>query len=173
MGLFALIAVAGFSLLETVLRTQERTETRLRRLSEIQRALFVMASDFDQVSGGLEGTADGVMFQKIDAAGRTFIVRYGHSNAVLVRTVSGPSGERTQPILRNVSDARWSYQLTGAIWAQATPVRPAAALITPDSGVPALPPLAVRAVAIDLVVAGPDGRPATVRRLIATPELTP
>ncbi len=160
LGLFALIALAGFSLLQTVLDTQARTEARLRRLSEIQRALFVVAADLDQVSGRIEGSGDAIVFQKTDASGRPFVVRYSRAADELIRTISGPTGERAQPLLRGVSAARWSYRLTGLGWAPATAPDPTAVI-------------AVRAVALDLTVTGPDGRPATVRRLIATPEIAP
>lgn len=169
LGLFALIALAGFSLLRAVLDTQTRTEARLRRLSEIQRALFVVASDLDQVSGRIEGAGSTVVFQKADASGRPFVVRYGQSGDELVRTVSGPTGERSQTLLKGVSAAGWSYRLTGIGWAPATVPDLPAIVATPNVVLP--PPPAVRAVALDLTVAGPDGRPATVRRLIATPEI--
>lgn len=171
MGLFALIALAGFSLLQTVLDTQQRTEDRLRRLSDIQRALFVVASDLDQVSGRIEGGADAIVFQKTDAVGRPFVVRYGRSGDTLTRTVSGPMGERAQPLLRGVTDARWSYRLAGLGWSGVTALALPAVVATPDLMLP--PPPAVRAVALDLTVAGPDGRAATVRRVIATPEIAP
>lgn len=170
LGLFALIALAGFSLLRTVLDTQARTEERLRRLSEIQRALFVVASDLDQVSGRIEGTGDFILFQKTDATGRPFVVRYGRAGDELTRTVSGPMGERAQPLLRGVTAAQWSFRLTGLGWAPATVPDLPTVVASPDVVLPAPP--AVRAVALDLTLIGPDGRPATVRRLIATPEIT-
>ena len=171
LGLFALIALAGFSLLRAVLDTQARTEQRLRRLSEIQRALFVVASDLDQVSGRIEGGADAIVFQKTDASGRPFVVRYGRAGDELTRTVSGPMGERAQPLLKGVTSAQWSFRLTGLGWAPATVPDLPAVVGSPDLA--GLTPPAVRAVALDLTVTGPDGRPATVRRLIATPEIIP
>ncbi len=171
LGLFALIALAGFSLLQTVLDTQERTEGRLRRLSEIQRALFVIASDLDQVSGHIEGAGDAIVFQKTDVSGRPLVVRYDRAGDELTRTVSGPMGERAQPLLRGVSAVRWSYRLTGLGWAPATVPDLPTIVAAPDVALPSPP--AVRAVALDLTVIGPDNRPAAVRRVIATPEIAP
>lgn len=168
LGLFALIALAGFSLARTVLDTQARTDDRLSRMSEIQRALFVIASDLDQVSGSIEGGGETLVFQKTDASGRPLIVRYARTGDALTRTVSGPMGERAQPLLRGVGSAQWSFHLAGLGWAPATgPVAPAA----DGSPPPALP--AVRAVALDLGLMGPDGRPTTLRRVVATPEIAP
>lgn len=171
MGLFALIALAGFSLLQTVLDTQQRTEDRLRRLSDIQRALFVVASDLDQVSGRIEGGADTIVFQKADAVGRPFVVSYGRSGDTLTRTVSGPMGERVQPLLRGVSSAQWSYRLAGVGWTRVTAPPLPDVVATPDLIMPTPP--AVRAVALDLTVVGPGRQAATVRRVIATPEIAP
>lgn len=172
LGLFALIALAGFSLLRAVLDTQARTEDRLRRLSDIQRALFVVASDLDQVSGRIEGAADTIVFQKTDARGRPFVVRYGRAGDALTRTVSGPAGERVQPLLRGVGSAQWSFRLAGLGWAPATmPDLPPVVASPQETLSPPPPP--VRAVALDLTLTGPDGRPATVRRVVATPEIAP
>ena len=176
MGLFALIALAGFGLLRTVLDTQSGTEGRLRRMSEIQRALFVVASDLDQISGPVEGDATTVTFQKVDAGGRPFIVRYGHQGDELTRTISGPLGERAQPLLKGVSTARWSYHLGGTGWVAVTPApSPVPTLPMPETPLPSdlPPPALVGAVAIDLDLVGVDGRATTVRRVIPTPEMAP
>ncbi|MCR5872367.1 prepilin-type N-terminal cleavage/methylation domain-containing protein [Sphingomonas sp. J344] len=52
LGLFALIAVAGLTLLNSVMTTQERTEGRLDRTAAIQRTMFVLQSDLDQITRG-------------------------------------------------------------------------------------------------------------------------
>ena len=75
LSLFALIGVAGFSMLSGVLQTQERTDGRLRRLSDIQRAVFVISADLDQVSGRIEGDGSTLTFQKTDLSGRPVVVR--------------------------------------------------------------------------------------------------
>jgi general secretion pathway protein J len=92
LGLFALIALAGFTLLRSILDAQARTEARLARLSEIQRALFVVAGDLDQVSGRIEGGPDAIVFQKTDASGRPFVISYAVSGSTLTRTVAGAGG---------------------------------------------------------------------------------
>jgi len=52
LALFALIAVAGMTLLDGIIGVQSRTEGRLDRLADMQRAMFVVSSDLDQVTRG-------------------------------------------------------------------------------------------------------------------------
>ncbi|MBL7372952.1 prepilin-type cleavage/methylation domain-containing protein, partial [Escherichia coli] len=52
LGLFALIAVAGLALVDGIIKVQGRTEKRLDRLADLQRALFVVSSDIDQIAFG-------------------------------------------------------------------------------------------------------------------------
>ena len=96
LALFALIAVAGFTLLDSVLRTQSATETRLARLAEVQRAMLVVSTDLDQITGALAGGGTSLSLQKDDLAGGRVVVRYDLAGATLTRTVSGPRGERTR-----------------------------------------------------------------------------
>ena len=180
LGLFALIGVAGFSMLSGVLQTQERTESRLRRLSEIQRAVFVVNADLDQLSGQIDGGETRLVFQKTDLGGRPVVVRYDLRSSALFRTVSGPLGERSQPILGGVNLLQWSYRRRGGGWVSTASPPPSApdladpvphGALTPaagDGGVPA-----VAAVAMDLRLAGVDDRPVTVRRVVTVPEISP
>ena len=69
LGLFALIGVAGFTLLNSVLRTQDATDTRLGRMAEIQRAMLVVSSDLDQITGSLGGGGSSLSLQKTDITG--------------------------------------------------------------------------------------------------------
>lgn len=180
LGLFALIGVAGFSMLSGVLQTQERTESRLRRLSEIQRAIFLVNTDLDQLSGQIDGGEMQLVFQKTDLGGRPLVVRYDLRSGALFRTVSGPLGERSQPILSEVEQLKWSYRRRGGTWTNiASP-----ALSTPDVAEPSLQgtatpspsevsAAAVAAVSMDLLLAGVDSRPVTVRQVVIVPEIVP
>ena len=181
LGLFALIGVAGFSMLSGVLQTQERTESRMRRLSEIQRAVFVVNADLDQLSGQIDGGETQLVFQKTDLGGRPVVVRYDLQSGALFRTVSGPLGERSQPILGGVDLLQWSYRRRGGGWANSASSPPSPPNLadpvpqdTPppavagDAGFPA-----VAAVAMDLRLAGVDGRSVTVRRVVVVPEILP
>ena len=174
LALFALIGVAGFSMLSGVLQTQERTDGRLRRLSDIQRAVFVISADLDQVSGRIDGDGSTLTFQKTDLSGRPVVVRYALRDAQLFRTVSGPLGERDQAILNGVRSLGWTYHQRGLGWSPSPPAPPAPLdPLAPPGFVPPPPPPPVQAVAMDLRLLGVDGREATLRRVIRTPELAP
>ena len=175
LALFALIGVAGFSMLSGVLQTQERTDGRLQRLSDIQRAVFVISADLDQISGRIDGDGSTLTFQKTDLSGRpVVVVRYALRDAQLFRTVSGPLGERDQAILNGVRSLGWTYRRRGLGWSPSPPPPPAPVdPLAPPGFVPPPPPPPVQAVAMDLRLLGVDGREATLRRVIRTPELTP
>ncbi len=53
LGLFALIAVAGLALVDSVIGVDGRTEARLDRVADLQRAMVVVSSDLDQIAPGL------------------------------------------------------------------------------------------------------------------------
>lgn len=154
-------------MLSGVLQTQESTDGRLRRLSEIQRAMFVVAADFDQVSGRIEGDQSEVTFQKVDLAGRSAVVKYDLLNGQLMRTVSGPFGERVQPLLTGVDAMTWSYRQSEPGWRNevAAPAVDVAAALSPPAQ-----PMPVSAVAVDFRLVGVDGRQVTLRRVFRTPE---
>jgi len=179
MALFALIGVAGFTLLDGVLRTQGATETRLARLAEIQRAMLVVSSDLDQITGSLGGSASALSLQKADITGGVVTVRYDLSGTTLTRTVSGAGGERTQTLIQNVSGTRWSFHRRRGDWLEAWP-QPAEFVASPvpsPEGVtpnPRRPDQGVTAVALDLTLAGLDGRPeTTLRRVASIPLMDP
>ena len=177
LALFALIAVAGFTLLDSVLRTQAATDDRLGRMAQVQRAMLVVSTDLDQITGALAGGAGTLTLQKDDLAGARVVVRYDLSGGTMTRTVSGPTGERVQVLITGVSDARWSFHRRRGDWLDAWPeitapglvqaqgagiVVGAAETMAPDAG--------VTAVALDLTLDGFDGRPgATLRRVASIP----
>lgn len=177
LALFALIAVAGFTLLDGVLRTQGATDERLGRMAQVQRAMLVVSTDLDQITGGLQGGGGTLSLVKTDLAEAPVVVRYDLTDATLFRTVSGARGERTQILVDGVESARWSFHRRRGDWLDSWPqiTAPAAEqarivglqvdpnpVMAPDAG--------VTAVALDLTLAGFDGRPgATLRRVASIP----
>ncbi|QTN20483.1 hypothetical protein HZ989_05315 [Brevundimonas sp. AJA228-03] len=170
MALFALIGIAGFTLLDGVLRTQGATETRLARMAEIQRAMLVVSTDLDQITGELAGSADTLSLQKTNLSGEVVNVRYALDNGTLVRTVGGETGERRQVLIEDVSAVRWTFHRRRGDWLEGWPLQPEIALTTemasPNDG--------STAVALDLTLNGLDAKPgATLRRVASIPLMEP
>ena len=178
LGLFALIGVAGFTLLNSVLRTQDATDTRLGRMAEIQRAMLVVSSDLDQITGSLGGGATSISLQKADLTGGIVNVRYDLNGDVMTRTVTGASGKRIQTLLTQVSSVRWTFHRRRGDWLDSWP-QPASPPPPPgpDGIVPPIGPSpdeGVTAVALDLTLTGVDGQPtATLRRVASIPLMNP
>jgi general secretion pathway protein J len=173
--LFALIGVAGFTLLDSVLRTQGSTETRLARMAEIQRAMLVVTSDLDQLTGSIAGSGGGLSLRKVDVSGGVVSVRYDLTGQTLTRTVAGPGGERTQTLITEVASARWTFHRRRGDWLDVWPLPElpgAAPVAAPPAGTSTRlsPDEGITAVALDLTLTGLDGRPgATLRRLVSIP----
>lgn len=153
LGLFALIAVAGLGLLDSVLNVQGRTDMRLSRLAELQRAMFVVQSDLDQITRGeISGGGNGVTFTRIAGGmgGPPTPVRYGAAGGVLVRSAPQP-----QMLLQGVTDARWWFR-DGNAWVDRWPPSEARKAEWP------------RAVSVELQVTG-QGPQGLLRRVVALP----
>lgn len=180
LGLFALIGVAGFTLLNSVLRTQDATDTRLGRMAEIQRAMLVVSSDLDQITGSLGGGGSSLSLQKADITGGIVNVRYDLNGDALTRTLTGAGGERVQTLLTQVSALRWTFHRRRGDWLDTWP-QPQQSAPPPEIG-PDGQPLptgpapdeGVTAVALDITLTGLDGQPtATLRRVASIPLMDP
>ncbi|SOB86580.1 general secretion pathway protein J [Sphingomonas guangdongensis] len=116
--LFALIAVAGVALVDSVLGVQGRTEARLDRLSDLQRAMLVVSGDLEQVANGdLSGAGTRIDFTRAapGVGGPAVRVRYGVDRGTLVRDAGGGA----QAVLRGVQGARWRFFREG--WSERWP----------------------------------------------------
>ena len=154
LGLFALIAVAGLALVDGILNVQGRTEGRFDRLADLQRTMFVVSSDLDQVaSGRIVGGGNAIAFTRAapGMGGAPVRLQYTVTGGALVRSI----GPAPQLVLTGVTGARWRFW-DGA-WVERWPVNAETQDRWP------------RAVVLELQVAGPGGTPATLRRVIALP----
>jgi general secretion pathway protein J len=154
LGLFALIAIAGLALVEGIIKVQGRTEQRLDRLSDLQRTMFVVASDLDQIAGGrIEGGGPSLSFTRAAPGfgGVAVPLRYGLAGGSLLRT-AGPAPQR---VLDGVAAIRWRFW-DGA-WTDRWPLD--------EAGKDRWP----RAVALEMQVAGPGGTPGSLRRVVTLP----
>lgn len=154
LGLFALIALAGLGLLDSVMGVQGRTEARLSRLADLQRAMFVIQNDLDQVTRGeISGGGSAIAFTRVAAGmgGPPVPVRYGVAEGVLVRSAPQP-----QLALQGVSAARWRFR-DGDRWVDRWPPSEQRKIEWP------------RAVQVEIQVAGAQGPQGLLRRVVVLP----
>lgn len=155
LGLFALIAAAGLALVDGILRVNGRTEARLDRLAALQRTMFVLTSDLDQLaSGPVTGGGDALSFLRTapGTGGVTARVQYAVARGGLVRVAPAP-----QLLLPGVVTARW--QFWDGAWRDRWPVDDS------EEAKQRWP----RAIALDLQAAGPSGAPVRLHRVVTLP----
>ena len=119
--LFSLIGVAGFSLLNAIVGVQARTDQRLERLAELQRAMHVVTLDFQQIQSGtllVEGASASL---RRGSAGQSLTVRYDFDQGSLRRTLEAGAGERAQTLISNVTAFRWLFFAPGQGWLETWP----------------------------------------------------
>lgn len=156
LGLFALIAVAGLAMVQGILNVQGRTEKRLDRLAELQRTMFVITSDIDQIARGrVAGDArHGLTFTRSAPGfgGPPLPVHYIVAGGVLVRQAGGVP----QQLLAGVAQAEWRF--FDGTWTARWPRNDEEADRWP------------RAIEVRMQVATPGGGPGgTLRRVVTLP----
>lgn len=161
LALFGLIAVAGLALVEGTLGIEARTGGRLDRLAEVQRAIYVVTLDLEQLADGeLSGAADGLSFNRRAAAlgGIPVPVRYALDGTTIGRHLGSPTGGGSQRLLAGVSALRWSFYEPGAGWIDRWPPAPDRAEEWPA------------AVSAEIMLAGgAPGPSGALRRVVALP----
>ena len=154
LALFALIAVAGMTLLDGIIGVQSRTEGRLDQLADLQRAMFVVSSDLDQVTRGeIGGGGQTLQFSRVAPGfgGAATPVRYDLGAGALIRT----AGRAPQALLAGVTAARWRF--FDGQWIDRWP---------PSEDAKGRWP---RAIALELTVGGMPGAAGTLRRVVVLP----
>ncbi|GAA0728677.1 type II secretion system protein GspJ [Sphingomonas japonica] len=153
LGLFALIAVAGLALVDSILGVERRTEVRFDRMADLQRAMLLMSTDIDQVARGrIIGGGSELIFTRAAPGfgGPPVEIRYTLAAGSLIRTVQGIP----QVVLTGVQGARWGFY-EGAGWQPRWPLSEETAEQWP------------RAVAVELSVSASPG--GMLRRVVALP----
>lgn len=158
LAIFALVGLASFAVLDAVIRTRDRTEGRLERVAEIDRALFLFGRDLLQGDAGATTLADGVLAFGLRGAGGPAVMSYTFVDGVLERRVGGPDGSGPrQRLLPGLAAARFRGLDASGAWHDAWP--PEAA----EGGGDEAPAL----VGVEMVLALAEGEGApTVRRLV-------
>jgi general secretion pathway protein J len=129
LALLAIIGLAGVSVLDQVLRAQQRTADRLDRLGQMQRAMHVVTLDFaTALPGSLEPRDGGVAVGRQADVGIDYWLRDG----TLWRRVATPGGEvARQALLTAVDTAAWRYLAPGGGWSDIWPPADAPARLGP------------------------------------------
>jgi general secretion pathway protein J len=158
-ALFGLIALAGFGLLDSELRVRASTDGRLEHLGELQRAMYVMTADFEQMSGeDFRVDGNGVSFQRYAAhpGGSQVEVSYALQGKTLQRRLGGAAS--AQSLMDGVSGVHWRFYDPDKGWVDAWPASDEDAAPRP------------KAISIDLTLDGANGSEAgLLRRLVALP----
>jgi general secretion pathway protein J len=157
LGLFALIAVAGLAMVQGILNVQGRTESKLDRLAELQRTMFVITSDIDQIAHG-RVTGDplqGLTFTRSapGIGGPPVQVHYVAAGGVLVRQTAGIMPQR---LLAGVGQAQWRFFDNGS-WTDKWPLNDKEADRWP------------RAIEVRMQLTTPGGPSGTLRRVVTLP----
>lgn len=138
LSIFALIGIAGLAVLNTVARTGERTDGRLERLAELDRAFLVVSRDLAQVTLAGMSLENGTLSFQRAGAQRPLDIAFLLQNTRLIRRVDLGTGMPVdQHLLPQVATLEWRL-LDGAkrwhqLWPPASfdsPTRPLAAEVT-------------------------------------------
>lgn len=122
LAIFAVIGLAGLTVLDTVARTGERTEGRLDRLGEMDLAFLILRRDLAQITRRetrLE--RDRLQFRRARAEG-SIALTYRFEAETLYRDVTLPGQPNVpQILLTGVMDAQWRLLDGSGRWAEDWP----------------------------------------------------
>lgn len=157
LAIFAVIGVAGFTVLDTVVRTGDRTDGRLEALQSVDRALTVFDRDMTEALPGSLTADPGALRLRRPVGEDMADVTYRLAEGRLLREIGGEAAEPvTQTLLQGVAAAELRLLDAAGDWQG------------PDTLDRALPPF--RAVELTLTLSPAlAGRRAgdTVRRVVA------
>lgn len=116
LGLFSLIALAGFTLLDGVIGTRDRLDGRLARVAELQRAMYLITLDFEALdTGPIELSDNALAFRRRSptSLGGSTPVRYLLVDGGLHRQVGASADQR---LINGVSVVEWSFHFRDLGW---------------------------------------------------------
>ncbi|WP_439150286.1 prepilin-type N-terminal cleavage/methylation domain-containing protein [Sulfitobacter sp.] len=150
LALFSLIGLAGFTMLDNILRAQSGTQGRLERLGQIDRALVVFSRDLQESdSGSVRHDETGITMNRTG----TGLLSYQVPLGVLLRSLSRRDFD--QQMIDGVNSIRLRSLDSAGMWHDSWPVEQTQSL--------GLPPT-LKAVELQLGL-----REGTVRRLVDVP----
>lgn len=134
LAIFAIIGLAGLTVLNSVTTAGAQTEGRLERLAEIDRAFLLIKRDLVQTKPLSTQLNNNRLTLQRPHQQNTITVTYDLQKDALTRTIENPNTKPTQQkILSNVTNIKWSLLSPANQWAdlwpqdQTQPQRPRAA----------------------------------------------
>lgn len=121
LALFALVGLASFALLDTVIRTRDRTEGRLDEVAVLDRAMAVFGRDLGQSDPGSQTIADGVLTLSLEGAGGPRELSYALSDDMLTRRAERNGLSVEQRLVRGLAGLRWRALDRAGAWHEAWP----------------------------------------------------
>lgn len=166
LALFALISMAGIALVDSIIRVEERSSGRIERLGQLQRAMFLLARDLEQLSSGsLRQIEGGISFDRHGASlfEGDIRVAYAIRDGSLFRIVGAEGASMMdQLLLPGVQSVNWSFFLPEAGWQNVLPV-------TQGQELPDQP----NAVAVDIALDPASSPSGSLRRVVELPTPPP
>lgn len=153
LALFALVGLASFTLLDTVIRTRDRTDGRLEELAVLDRAMILLRRDLGQSDPGSHAIADGVLSLSLAGAGGPRELSYALVGDVLTRRAEQDGAMVEQPLMAGVAILGLRGLDRAGGWHDAWP---------PETSSEPL-------VGIEMRLTMAQATPATVRRLVELP----
>lgn len=152
LALFALVGIASFTLLDTIIRARDRTEGRLETVAALDRAFLLWSRDLSQADPDSLSIAEGVLGFGQTAAGGLPEMSYALVDGALARRM----GSVEQRLADGIAALAWRGLDRDGAWHDVWPPGTQAA------------PL----IGIEMRLTFPGEPPATARRLVELP-LTP
>ncbi|KIN71056.1 type II secretion system protein GspJ [Sulfitobacter guttiformis] len=117
LAIFAVIGIAGLAVLNTVARTGERTEGRLERLAEIDRAFLIIRRDLAQITpSAVTLDTQSIAFQRSQGLASARVA-YRLDDAVMVRQIEMPQAPPVrQQLLSGIASAQWRVMDRARQW---------------------------------------------------------
>lgn len=156
--LFALVGLAAFTVLDTIIRSRDRTEGRLEAVASLDRALILFSRDMGQSAAGGRSLTQGILSVAGQDGAVALRLDYQVLDGQLVRTITQDGKPPLlQPLTGGVTAVRWRILDRDGAWQDVWPLSGPA----PDDA---------RAVEVQLTLAGQNGAPAgLLRRIVELP----
>ena len=121
LALFALIGLASFALLDTVIRTRDRTEGRLEAVATLDRALILFGRDLAQSDPGSHRIADGVLTLALGTVGGPSDLSYALVGDALTRRANDQGAAVEQQLVAGIARLAWRGLDFEGVWHEVWP----------------------------------------------------